>query len=102
MAAEEQFIIGELPPTVAIGPLADHPAAIGLACGAIADAVFPHNNDRDRRQKLALALVDLTRLLTRDDAELVQTLEVRVSGLRRTATRLSLFVRSSSKRCWRR
>jgi len=36
---------------------------IGLACGDVADAVFPHIMDGRQRDKLALALVELTRAI---------------------------------------
>ena len=47
-------------------PEAAHGAQIGLACGAVADAVFYHVSDRNHRSKLANALVDLMQLSTPD------------------------------------
>lgn len=44
-----------------------HPGLIGLKCGAIADIVLPHVMDRDRRNRLALALVDLTEALAQQE-----------------------------------
>ena len=41
--------------------LAHNPVAIGAACGAVADVVFPHNSERRDRNKLADALVTLCR-----------------------------------------
>ena len=38
-------------------------AQIGLACGAVADAVFYHVSDRNHRSKLSNALVDLAQHL---------------------------------------
>lgn len=44
-------------------PQTAHAAQIGLACGAVADAVFYHVSDRNHRSKLGSALVDLAQLL---------------------------------------
>lgn len=41
----------------------NQPAAIGLCCARIADIVFFHHMDRDRRNKLALELVELAKLI---------------------------------------
>jgi hypothetical protein len=37
---------------------------IGLRCGEVADLIYPHNNDRRQRDRLALALVELTRAIS--------------------------------------
>lgn len=41
----------------------DRKVQLGLACGDVADAMFPHVMDRDRRQKVAVALVGLSNVV---------------------------------------
>lgn len=55
---------------------------IGMACGDIADALYPDAADRPLRQKLALSLVDLSRLVIRQsEAAATVVLEPRVVAL---------------------
>lgn len=54
---------------------------IGIACGDIADALYPNMADRPLRQKLALALVDLSRQVARHAESAVAAIEPRVAVL---------------------